>query len=193
MDILPPTISVPQPDFVRTLVAPASAGSDPRRANSVPPSTPKPADRTFATATLAPLPWSTAQRASSTGPGNHSKCGAPSWLLDAAPIAKPEVVRDAVLSAPGVRRVPQVPTNGSPYLALPRKPEPPPFAEDPSERPPRLVGEGLLALLRTASGHPVFPCPHTITLPFQCHLYYAPISKWNGFELRFTVSAEQAH
>ena len=81
-----------------------------------------------------------------------------------------------MLSAPGVLRVPQVPTNGSPYLALLRKPQPPPFAEDPSERPPRLVGEGLLALLRTANGHPVFPCPHTITLPFQCHLYYAPIS-----------------
>src|SRR5713101_7098742 len=62
MDILPPAISVPRLDFVRTLGAPASVGSDPRRANSAPPSTPKPADRTFATATLAPLPWSIAQR-----------------------------------------------------------------------------------------------------------------------------------
>src|SRR5271165_6976666 len=45
MDILPPAISAPPSDFVRTLVAPASAGSDPRPANSVPPSTPKPAHR----------------------------------------------------------------------------------------------------------------------------------------------------
>src|SRR5580658_8343133 len=176
MDILPPAISVPRPDFVRTLGAPASVGSIPRLASSVPPSTPKPADRIFATTILARLPGSTAQRASSTGPGNRSEYGAPPWRLDGVPSAKPEAVHAVVLSAPHARRFPQAPSSGSPSLALPRKPLPPRFAKDLSRRPGQLAGEGLLGLLPAASEHPVFPCPHTTTLPLHCHLYYAPIS-----------------
>src|SRR6266404_5598513 len=176
MDILPPTISVPPSDSVRTLVAPVSAGSDPRLANSVPPSTPKPAHQIFATATLAPLPWSTTQRASSTDPGIRCEGGAPWWLLDAVPIAKPEVVLDVVLSAPGVLRVPPSPSSGSPYLELLRKLEPPQFAKDPSELPQRLAGEGLPELPPATSEHLGFPCRHTSTLFLACHLYYAPIS-----------------
>src|SRR3989442_14583079 len=53
----------------------------------------------------------------------------------------------------------QPPSSGSPYLELPRKPEPPRFAKDLSERPQRLAGEGLLELPPTASEHLVFPCP----------------------------------
>jgi hypothetical protein len=81
------------------------------------------------------------------------------WLLDVVSIAKPEVVLDVVLSALGVLPVPPSPSSGSPYLELLRKLEPPPFAKDPSELPQRLVGEGLLELLPTASEHLVFPCP----------------------------------
>ena len=116
--------------LVRTLGAPASAESIPRLASSVPPSTPKPAHRIFATATLAPLPGSTVQRACSIGPDNHLECGARSWLLDAVPIAKPQAALDVGLSAPVVRRAPPSPSSGSPYLALARTPEPLWFAKD---------------------------------------------------------------
>jgi len=75
------------------------------------------------------------------------------------PIAKLEAFLDVALSALDVLRVPPAPSSGSPYLELPRKPEPPRFAKDLSERPQRLAGEGLLELPPTASEHLVFPCP----------------------------------
>src|ERR1035441_9208528 len=78
---------------------------------------------------------------------------------------------------PDVLRVPQAPSSGSPYLELPRKPEPPRFAKDLSRRPRQFAGGGLLGLFPAASEHPVFPCTHTTTLSSECHLYYAPISK----------------
>src|SRR6202007_577333 len=81
--ILPPTIFAPPPGSVHRLVAPASAESDPRLANNAPPSTPKPPDRIFGTATLVPLLWSTERRASSVDRDNRPQCSAPSWLLAA--------------------------------------------------------------------------------------------------------------
>src|SRR5208283_3551000 len=157
--ILPSTISVRQPDFVRRPVGPASAESDPRLANNVPPSTPRLPDRIFGTTTLAPLLWSTGRRANSVDRDIRPQWSAPSWLLDAVPIAKREAFLDVVLSGPAVRRVPPAPSSGSPYLERPRKPEPPRFAKDLSERLPRLVGEGLLAPPPAASEHLAFPWP----------------------------------
>ena len=115
-DILTPTTSVLPPDFVRTPGALVFAVSNPRPANSAAPSTPKPRHRTSASVTLAPLPGSTRQMASSIDPGIHSKCAAPSWLLDAVSIAKPLDALDVGPSAPAVPRVPPSPSSGSLYL-----------------------------------------------------------------------------
>ncbi len=94
-------IRIPSACSASRCCTPASAGSVPRRANNVPPSTPKPGARVSATTTPAPLLRSTAQKATATAPGIRSQCCVLSWLLDAAPNAKPVVARDGGLAMPG--------------------------------------------------------------------------------------------
>ena len=155
--ILPPTISAPPQDFVRTLAVPVFVASNPMLANSVPRSIPTPPQRISETTVVAPLLESTAQRACSFGPDNRSGSSAPCWPPGAEPSAILVDVPAAVPAALGVLLSLPVASSDSPWGAPARKPARLRFAIGHSELLPLPAGEGLPALPPTASEHPVFP------------------------------------